>query len=187
MTDNGNDSSDGPRPSLLERVRRRTGVNLGECFQCGKCSGGCAMAPAADLLPHALIRMIQLGLEEEVLGSRSIWLCVGCQTCTTRCPNQVDLAEVMDALRQIALAEGIPPGDRNVAAFHKVVLDTVRRHGRLYELGMILRLKTETGQYTKDLGMGLELFRRGKIRLVACNVEASDEIAALFEQNRGKE
>lgn len=173
-------------PTLLELVRERTGVNLAECFQCQKCSGGCTMATTTDLLPHVLVRLVQLDEAEAVLTSKAIWLCVGCQTCTTRCPNELNLGEVMDGLRQIALESSHEPGDKDVAAFHRIVLDTVRRHGRLFELGMILRLKTETGQYTKDMGMGLELMRKGKIRLVACNVKNTQEIAELFEQNRDK-
>lgn len=167
--------------TLVDVVRERTGVNLSSCFQCQKCSSGCTVAAATDLLPHVLVRKLQLGEGLDVLRSRAIWLCVGCQTCTTRCPNEIDLAAVMDALRETALEAGVEPAEGDVAAFHRVVLETIRHHGRLFELGMIFRLKTETGHYVKDLRMGLDLMRRGKIRLVASRIRDPREVAALFE------
>ena len=175
-----------PSTTLADEIAAGCGENVYKCYQCKRCTSGCPVASYAEMHPAMIMRAAQLGQADMIFDDRFLWLCTGCQTCTTRCPNEVDLAEVMDGLRQIALADGAPLGEKDVAAFHKVVLDTVRRHGRLFELGMILRLKTETGQYTKDLGMGLDLFRRGKIRLVACNVEGSDEIDALFDKNRGK-
>lgn len=169
---------------LLQLVRSRTGVNLSECFQCKKCSAGCTIARVTDRLPHRLVRMIQLGLEDEVLRSRHIWLCVSCQTCTTRCPNQIDLGAVTDALRQISLEAGVPPAEPEILAFHQVTLETVRRHGRMHELGMIARLKMRTGEYTKDMGMGIGLFSKGKIRLFASKVRDRAELAALFDRGR---
>jgi heterodisulfide reductase subunit C len=171
---------------LLQMVRDRCGVSLSECYQCRKCSAGCTMAGRADLLPHALIRMIQLGMEEEVLGSSLLWLCVSCQTCSTRCPNQIDFAAAVDALRQLSLEVGVVPSELEIAAFHDCTLDSIRRHGRMYELGMIARLKLRTGELTKDAGMGIGMFRHGKLRLFASNVKDRDQVANLFDRGRGK-
>jgi heterodisulfide reductase subunit C len=128
--------------------------------------------------------MIQLGLEDEVLACRTIWLCVSCQTCTTRCPNQIDLGAVMDALRRVAMEAGTEPAEKDILAFHEATLETIRRHGRLYELGMIARLKLRTGHYTKDMGMGIGLMSKGKIRLFASNVRDRKQLAALFARGR---
>jgi heterodisulfide reductase subunit C len=59
-----------------------------------------------DLLPSQIIRMAQLGMEE-VLDSSTIWICASCLTCVTRCPKAVDLPRLMEALRQIALRQGV--------------------------------------------------------------------------------
>ncbi len=92
------------------------------------------LAFAMDALPHQVVRMIQLGLRDEVLRSRAIWVCAGCQTCTTRCPNDVDLARLMDSLRQLGRGSGVPAADAKVSAFHEAFLDSIRRHGRVFEL-----------------------------------------------------
>ncbi len=89
------------------KVKDISGQNLMACNQCGKCSAGCPVAFAMDMLPNQVIRLAQLG-QEEVLKSRTIWLCASCLTCASRCPKGVDLSKVMDALRLIVLRSGTP-------------------------------------------------------------------------------
>ncbi|MHB1160744.1 MAG: 4Fe-4S dicluster domain-containing protein [Chloroflexota bacterium] len=93
---------------FVGKVKEISGQNLMACYQCGKCSAGCPAVSAMDLLPNQVIRMVQLGQEEEVLRSRTIWLCASCVTCASRCPKGVDLSRVMDALRLIVLRSGTP-------------------------------------------------------------------------------
>jgi heterodisulfide reductase subunit C len=62
-----------------------------------------------DYLPNQIIRMIQLGMEEQVLSSRTIWLCSSCLTCSTRCPREIDIAEIMDCLRRLAYKKKVSP------------------------------------------------------------------------------
>ncbi len=90
---------------FVAKVRDISGQNLMACNQCGKCSAGCPVAFAMDLLPNQVIRLAQLG-QEEALESRTIWLCASCLTCASRCPKGVDLSRVMDAMRLIVLRSG---------------------------------------------------------------------------------
>jgi Fe-S oxidoreductase len=55
---------------FIERVEELSGENVFACYQCGRCSAGCPMAPEMDLLPNQIIRMVQMGLDEEVLHTR---------------------------------------------------------------------------------------------------------------------
>ncbi|MFO8012307.1 MAG: 4Fe-4S dicluster domain-containing protein, partial [Phycisphaerae bacterium] len=94
--------------TLADEVLERTGVDVRECYQCGKCTAGCPMAPFMDLTPSQVMRLVQIGDEEAVdtlLSSTALWSCVGCLTCTQRCPKDLDPAAVMDALREIAYEE----------------------------------------------------------------------------------
>ena len=76
------------------------------CYQCGKCSAGCPVAERMDVLPNQLLRLVQLDQAAEAATSHAVWLCLSCLTCTSRCPQEVDCAGVMDALRQLALQLG---------------------------------------------------------------------------------
>jgi heterodisulfide reductase subunit C len=105
-------SIDKVRGPFVRQVEEISGQDLLACNQCGKCSAGCPVVAAMDLLPNQVIRMAQLGMEE-VLESSTIWICASCLTCATRCPKGVDLPRLMEALRQIALRRGVAKLDLN--------------------------------------------------------------------------
>jgi len=146
-------------------VKSLSGVDVNSCFQCAKCASGCPVSYAMDYTPTQLIHAIQLGLTDLVLNSNTIWLCASCQTCTTRCPQDVDLAGVMDTIRAIAQRKKIKPKIPEVPAFYKSSLKTIGLFGRTYELGLIIMLKLLTRNFTKDLGLGLRMLKRGKLNI----------------------
>ncbi|HIE38346.1 MAG TPA: 4Fe-4S dicluster domain-containing protein [Anaerolineales bacterium] len=94
------------RGKFVRDVEEISGEDLLACNQCGKCSAGCPVVAAMDLLPSQVIRMAQLGMEE-VLESPTIWICASCLTCVARCPKGVDLPRLMEALREISLRAGV--------------------------------------------------------------------------------
>lgn len=91
---------------FVARIEKVSGQKLLACYQCGKCSAGCPMAAHMDVLPNQIIRMAQLGMQEQLLAARSIWMCVSCLTCNSRCPKDIRIAEVIEALRKAALGGG---------------------------------------------------------------------------------
>jgi heterodisulfide reductase subunit C len=92
---------------FVKKVEEISGETLPSCYQCGKCSAGCPMSSAMDLMPNQIVRLVQLGLEEDIANSKTIWLCASCLTCAVRCPRGVDLAKIMEALRLLTLRENI--------------------------------------------------------------------------------
>ena len=91
------------RDTFVEKVQELSGQNLLACYQCGKCSAGCPAVSEMDILPNQIIRFAQLGLKDELLASKAIWICASCLTCNARCPKGINIAEVIEALRQILL------------------------------------------------------------------------------------
>jgi len=91
------------RSGFVKKVQELSGQKINLCYQCGKCSAGCPMAAAMDLLPNQVMRLVQLGLDEDIANSKTVWLCASCLTCTARCPKGVDLSKVMEALRLLTL------------------------------------------------------------------------------------
>jgi heterodisulfide reductase subunit B len=118
-----------------------------------------------DMLPNQVMRSVQLN-DENVLGSKTIWLCAACQTCTTRCPQELDVAGIMDTLRIEAKKRGIPPAIPVIDKFSALFLRDIGLLGRLYELGLMGGLNLWTGQPFKDINMGLEMLKRRKLRLI---------------------
>lgn len=154
------------RSQLAEEVLLESGQNVNLCYQCSKCGAGCPVSYAMDLSPVQLIHAIRLGLDDLVLSSRTIWLCASCETCTTRCPQDVEVAKVMDAAKILAVRRGVRPALPRVSAFHKAALGNIRGHGRMYELGLIMGLKLRTHEFLKDAALGIAMLRKGKLKLV---------------------
>lgn len=105
------------------------GEHLLKCFACGTCTASCPVREVDERYnPRLIIRMVTLGMKEEVLQSDFIWLCSTCYTCSERCPQGVHLTDIMRALKNIAVKEGIVhPSFRTQAS-------TIRKHGKLYEI-----------------------------------------------------
>lgn len=150
---------------LAETIQQATGQNVFLCYQCVKCSSGCPLAEHMDLLPNQVMRSVQLD-DAEVLDSKTIWLCASCQTCTTRCPQELDIAGIMDALRIEAKRQGLPPALPAVDKFSRLFLQNIGLLGRLYEVGLMAGLNLVTRQPLKDMDMGLEMLKRGKLKLI---------------------
>lgn len=55
------------------------------------------------------MRMTQLGMKDRVLSSDVIWLCAACFTCIDHCPQGVEIASVLRALRNLAVKRGSMP------------------------------------------------------------------------------
>jgi len=91
---------------FIARVEELSGENIDACYQCGRCSAGCPMASEMDYLPNQIIRLVQMGLDEEVLRSQTLFVCASCFTCQSRCPKGIDLARVMEAIRHILDPKG---------------------------------------------------------------------------------
>ena len=162
-----------PSLSLQERLAKEAALPVSSCFQCKKCSAGCPLTFAMDLLPDRIIRLALLGQTEALLGCRTIWVCAACVTCSTRCPNGIDIAGVMDWLKEEALRRGYASPQPAVTRFHQTFLDTVRLAGGrlseplllgLYQLksgGTLAKLKS--GELAADLRLAWELARRRRL------------------------
>ena len=160
----------------IETIGGGLASDVMRCCQCAKCSSGCPVAARSDLKPHELVRLLQFGQREEVLASRFIWECTSCQTCTTRCPQMVDIAALNDALRIMSHATG------RVPVFNEVFLASVRNRGRVYELGLMASYKLRTGRLMEDAGKAPMMLSKGKLPLLGSNVSGRAERKAMFRR-----
>ncbi|MFX0054001.1 MAG: 4Fe-4S dicluster domain-containing protein [Promethearchaeota archaeon] len=102
------------------------GKDLTACFQCAKCSAGCPVSDKVNIQVHELMRMLLFGLKE-VLETDMVWLCTTCYTCQERCPQGIDITDIIFGLKNMAFKKKIaPPG---YVAARKSLYDT----GKLYE------------------------------------------------------
>jgi heterodisulfide reductase subunit C len=152
------------------------------CYQCTKCSSGCPVAARSDLRPHEVVRLVQMGQREEVLASRFIWECTSCQTCTTRCPQLVDIAALNDALRAMSRSAGKAAAETTVPVFNDAFLASVRNRGRVYELGLMAAYKLRTGRLMEDADKAPMMLSKGKLPLLGSQVSGRAERQAMFRR-----
>lgn len=151
---------------LAQRVTSETGQNVFLCYQCVKCTSGCPVAEFFDWQPNQVMRAVQLGQEDIALHARTPWLCACCQTCTTRCPQGLDVTAIMEFLAREALERGLKPQLPEVAIFNEAFMREVRLWRRAYELGLMAELKLRTGNLTDDLDLGLKMIRKRKLNFL---------------------
>lgn len=167
---------------FVGEVIRRSGVEINKCWHCQTCAGGCPFVRAMDYPPNRVIRMVQLGLRKEALESSGIWICVGCNTCSIRCPNCIDIPAVNDALRQMAIAEGVVVAEPNILSFHQAVLQSIQRHGRTHKLEVMMRYKLKRHDWFSDMAVGMKMFAKRKLELLPSKSKNITEIRRLFNR-----
>jgi heterodisulfide reductase subunit C len=168
--------------NLLEKVVAASGQPVNLCYQCRKCSTGCPMVDEFDFPPNMVMRMVQLGREEELLASRAIWMCVSCETCGSRCPNEIRIAPVMDLLRAECLKQGVTPADPTTVALHTSFVESIKQFGRVHEATMLLKYKLRSRKFTDDLDVGLKLFLKGKIPIMPKKSRNLARIREIFSR-----
>ena len=152
--------------TVAKAVAADLGENVYKCYQCKRCTAGCPVAPLGDMHPAQIIRAVQLGDLDAAVESRFIWLCTGCVTCSTRCPQEIDVAGVMDELRAISWQEGLVPKDRPFADILQYNYESIARWGRLYEIELIARYKfMRPRTMMDDAALGMKMFSKGKLSL----------------------
>lgn len=166
---------------FLEEVTQHSGQPIATCYQCRKCTAGCPTAFAMDYDPAQIVHMVQMGERLALLSSQAIWMCVGCETCGTRCPNQICVGRINDALRQMAVAEGMQVGAPAIYQFHRAFLNNLRRFGRVHEITMIVEYKLRSLDLLSNLDLGLKLLLARKLPPLPQRIRGRREVARLFE------
>jgi len=172
-------------PALADRVLEKTGVEVDRCYQCGKCSAGCPLAAEMDFPPSQIMHLLQLRefpeFAEMALRSHTIWLCLTCEICFCRCPMELDIPRIMDALRHESLAQKkVNPKAKDILAFHRAFLDSVRFTGRLFEMGQVVDYKLRSRHFLQDLLQAPWMFFVGKLHLLPERVRGRRLLGRIF-------
>lgn len=153
-----------PSGVLATKVGAGCAENPYKCYQCKKCTAGCPVAGYAGLHPAQIMRAVQLGQYDMILDDKFIWLCTGCQTCTTRCPQGIDIAAIMDELKIIARHEGRVPADVPSAKMLELNYNSFVRWGRIWEVELIARdVLKRPSSVTSWLSLGPKMLLKNKI------------------------
>ncbi len=159
-----------------------TDVNFNTCLHCKSCANACPFLAAMDFHPNVVLRMIQMGMENQVLESGTIWVCVGCNTCCDNCPMAIDIPAVMDALRQLAMEKEAVIKEPDVLNFHEQVMNSIQRYGRAHKLEIMMRYKLKKKDFFQDIGLGLTMLKKRKLDLMPSKIKDTRAIEIIFRR-----
>ncbi len=176
-----------PAESDLEDLAAQSGVNIGACYACKKCSNGCPLSYAMDLMPHQVVRLVQMGQLETVKKSNTPWLCASCHTCVTRCPNKVDLPRFMDWLKQTLHEDNASIEQQNTLLFHRSFLKEVIKRGRVFEAGLMTRYMIGSGDAFgpgafENAKLGWDMLKRGRLEFLPSGIKDRGFLKRLFKE-----
>ena len=164
-----------------QAIAREAGVDLKDCYQCGKCTAGCPLADGMDLMPREVIRFLQLGAIDVVLSAKTPWICAQCVVCSSRCPQNVDICSTMRAVRLASKRAGyrpLPEAD----IFDDEFIANVRAHGVSNEQYLAAAYNVKSGHLMQDADNAVRMLARGMVGVAMHNIQGRDEVAALVDR-----
>jgi heterodisulfide reductase subunit C len=172
------------REKLVERAQ----ADIRDCYQCGNCSAGCPAAFTFDYTPNQVMRMLQVGLVDEVLDSKAVQLCVQCLTCTARCPRNIDIAGIIEDLKTIATAQerDVP---EEVKTFNKAFLKAIARFGRLpefYDMATFYIGTMNPKLALGNVGLMFPVLAKRKMPLLPRKAKGADEVGRIYKKTMEK-
>lgn len=162
------------------------GGRISQCLQCGTCTGSCPVSYAMDISPRTLIALFRAGQIEEILRSRTIWICASCYMCTTRCPQSIKITDLMYALKRTAIDAGLYPEKFPVYFLSKNFARIVNHYGRNQEMILLLLyyLRRNPLGLLKLLPLGISMMRKGRISLFPKKIKGVAAIRAILQASK---
>jgi heterodisulfide reductase subunit C len=173
--------------TFIEEVIEATpgGERLVHCLQCGSCGGSCPSSADMEFTPRTLIAMINANDRKAVLAANTMWACVSCYACTTRCPQEIPITDIIYTLKRISIAEQRYHGT-DAPALAKTFTDFVDKYGRSYEAGLAtgyhLLKRWKPLQLLQMAPMGMKIFTRGRMALRPTKIRQIEQLQAIIRK-----
>ncbi len=148
------------------------------CIQCGTCSGTCPLSIYMDITPRQVIAMVREGFRDDVLKSKTIWLCASCYACSVECPQKINITDVMYRLKREAIQNNVFPKRFPIPVLAQEFCEMVRRRGRNSEFWMVFRmaLRSNPAILLSMMRTGWDLWRTGRLSMRMERIQRVNEL-----------
>lgn len=162
------------------------GDKINDCIQCGTCTGACPVSYMMDVTPRQIVALFRAGHLQEILESRSIWICASCYSCRVNCPQGILVTDMMYALKRLAIEKKIYPKSFPVYALSEAFINNVYQYGRNFEMGLAIRyfLKADPAKLMANAAFGLDMMKRGRIAITPTKIKKVDQVRAIIDKAR---
>ncbi len=178
------------RKRFLEEAEQVPGgERVSRCLQCGNCTGSCPVSYAMDISPRMVIALFRAGKIEEILRSRTIWICASCYMCTTRCPQLIKITDLLYALKRVAMETGLYPDRLPVYLLSRNFVHLVNQYGRNHEIFLLLRyyLRKNPLAMFRLMPLGLAMWKRGRMSFFPRKIKGIQSIRQILEISKSLE
>ena len=173
-----------------QAIAMETGIHAASCYQCLRCTNSCPVSTFMDIKPHQVVRLVQFGQRRRLLECSTIWICLSCEMCSTYCPNEIDVAGLMNHLKNSVISSRKRPAEYEIAVFHEIFIEVLKKYGRINDLQLMQRYKWKllldgntppAKEVIKDIKLALDLIQRKRIKLLPERTRAVKEIRQLIQ------
>jgi heterodisulfide reductase subunit C len=174
---------------IREIERIPGGERIIDCIQCGTCSGSCPTSSMMDYTPRRLFALTRAGLKEDVLSSNTFWYCTSCYNCTVRCPQQIQITDIMYAFKRMAIESGLARRNEGAKVFYTTFVSIIERDGKSFEPELMTRymLRTKPMQLLKSSILGLKLLRHKRFPIRRHRIRAVRDLKRIIRSAKSKE
>ena len=155
--------------------------NIYNCYQCGKCTASCPMVDVFEYKPNQIIRLVLMDRIDKILDSNSIFLCLSCEICSSRCPQEVHIATIMNFIRN----ESWKLGEfkiKNIARFYNIFLRLAGIFGRSFEPGLIMGMNILSGRFFNDADVAVKILRKRKIKMLPEFIKGRKQVSKVIKK-----
>ena len=173
------------RTAFWEQIKSiPRGDKIQECIQCGTCTGSCPVSYMMDITPRETVALFRAGHLEDILHSRTIWICASCYSCRVRCPSGILVTDLMYALKRLAMKMKIYPPKFPVHALSEAFMSNVYKYGRNFEMGLAIKyfLKADPMKLFANASFGLAMVKKGRIALRPTSIKKVNEMRAIIDR-----
>lgn len=159
------------------------GEKIQNCLQCGTCTGACPVSDTMDITPRQTVALFRAGRIEDILRSRTLWICASCYSCTVRCPVDIRVTDTLYALKRLAMEQDIYPADFPVTRLARDFTKNIHQYGRNFELGLGLRfyLGANPSKLVGSAGLGTKLMRKKRLGVRPSSIKAINQVRAIID------
>ncbi len=162
------------------------GERVRNCIQCGSCTGSCPVSYAMDISPRQLVALFRAGFLEEILRSRSIWICASCYACTVRCPAGIRVTDNIYALKRVATRMGVFPKTFPGHVMAEAFSHNIKRYGRNWELWLgikyLLTASPASLLSPRLQRFALAMLKRKRLGLLPKRIKRIGEVKAIVRR-----
>jgi heterodisulfide reductase subunit C len=160
------------------------GERISRCIQCGTCTGSCPVSHAMDISPRQLIALFRAGEMEQIMKSRTIWICASCYSCTTRCPSGIKITDIIYALKRTAMEKKMETVAPQVQRLASLFTENLMKYGRLHEGTLIRKYYTKTSprKFVDLVPLARKMWKTKRIEPFPHRIKAHASLSRIIQK-----